>query len=205
MRWILLACLLLLSVSCAQTMAIRVDKPAHVVIDGEKVGLVEPGALVEVDLMPGVADVPYEMQMEGQRYEGTIEREGFSGLFSVAAVAGACCGVPTCVSLGLCASNPTLLSAPFCGLILALGGWTVALDAAYGCLAGLCLSPGWLTGPSACGGLAAGTLPLALFGLRGVPDVVVLTPSGALSLATWERGRENPLLLTPMLRAEVLF
>jgi hypothetical protein len=184
--------LLAMGGGCAQTVSVRVDRPTRVTFDGEDLGVVTPEEPVEVEVAPGIDDVPYGIEVGGQQFTGTVERGSLSPLLTIAGVTGACCAVPTCVAAGLCATNPTLLSAPVCGLVCAFGGVFNALEALYGCAAQFCLSPGWLTAPAAAAGLAAGASPLLLLGFRTVPSALMLTPGGAFDVAAWEQRRERP-------------
>lgn len=184
--------LAVVATACTQTVIVRVDRPTRVLFDGEDLGVVTPEEPAEVAVTPGIDDVPYAIVLSGKRFDGKVKRGGFSPLLSSVGVVGACCAVPTCVAAGLCATNPTLLSAPVCGLVCAFGGATTALEATYGCAAQFCLNPGWLTAPAAAGGLAFGSSPLMLLGLRDVPGELMLTPGGAFDVATWERQRERP-------------
>jgi hypothetical protein len=177
---------------CAQTVILRVDRPTRVVFDGEDLGVVTPEEPAEVEVSPGIGDVPYGIEVGGQRFDGKIERGSLSPLLASVGLTGACVALPTCLLAGLCATNPTLMSAPLCGAACVFGGFFTALEALYGCAAQFCLSPGWLTAPAVAGSLAAGASPLMLLGVRHIPDELVLTPGGAFNVAAWERRRERP-------------
>lgn len=159
--------------ACSQSVIVRTDAPAHVVLDGQDLGTVDDsGVVAEVSL--GVLPVAYSVERDGVRVEGELPRTRPSWLPNTAGLCGPFVTAPLCVCMGLSCANPQFFASPVFCLLASLGNINLLFGSCYGLCAQVALTPGWMTVPLGCAGLTLGMSPLLLLGFAGLDDTIVL-------------------------------
>jgi len=160
-------------VACSQSVIVRTDAPAHVVLDGQDLGTVDDsGVVAEVSL--GVFPVPYSVERDGVRVVGELPRTRPSWLPNTAGLCGPFVTAPLCVCMGLSCANPQFFASPVFCVLASIGNINLLFGSCYGLCAQVALTPGWMTVPLGCAGLTLGMSPLLLLGFGGLDDTVVL-------------------------------
>jgi len=149
---------LLLS-ACSQTVVLRTDSPAQVILDGEDLGEVTPSGK-EVEIPYGSDPVAYVVKHDDVEVAGAIPREPWAG-WAQGTVVGA--AATSCGMLGFGLANPGACGQAALVLVPVIG-WIFA----YGSLSALLVTPGWASACLACGGCAAGGIG-GLYFLSFVP------------------------------------
>lgn len=176
---VLLIVVTTLSPACSQSVIVRTDAPAHVVIDEQDLGVVtDEGTAVDVSL--GIFPVAYTIERNGVRMQGELERTRPSWLPNTAGLCGPFLTAPCCMCLGVSCANPQVFASPVFCLLAGLGSADLLFGACYGLCAQVTLTPGWMSIPLGCAGLTLGMWPLYLLGFGGLDGVVVLTMPDAV-------------------------
>lgn len=179
-----LAATLLVSSGCSQSVVVKTERPAQVVLAGQDLGTVGPEG-VEASVQHGFGPVPYELVVDGERVEGRLERTDLSLWPATAACGLAALSVPVFAVCAAAAVNPGLT------LALALSPIPVLLAGTVQTLAVAVWSASWATPLASCAGATVGLSPLSLLGMSDLPESVTLptpaaptVPPGALAQAT---------------------
>lgn len=157
--------------ACSQHVQVRTEPgPAELWLAGERVDNTGSGQ-VEVEIPPGIDDVPFEIREGENIRRGLISRSEPDIPWVVTAVVATACCVPSLAATGFCVSNPAMW--------LAIVGGCASVNPSL-CLSVASFSPTWWSLPVASGGALCGTTPLwANLWASRVPAVVDLRPPDA--------------------------
>lgn len=154
------------TLACSQRVVVRADaEPGELWLAGERVGDLADAPL-DVEIAPGIDDVPYEIRRKTEIVHGTIPRTELNVPWVLGSVAATLCCVPSLAASGFCLANPVMG--------LALVGACATVNPSL-CLSVTGIAPTWWSLPLAVGGTLCGTAPLVInLWASQVPDAVDL-------------------------------